>query len=607
MSNEISPVQKSKNLIAAMGPEFAKVLPKVLTPDRFCRVVLSAINKNPTLAQALSDPKNQASALAAFMKAAESGLEPDGRRATINCYKKSNGGYDITFIPMYQGLCELAMRSGQISNIHADKVCENDDFKWDTGKISHTINFKEPRGKVYAYYCVVTFKDGSTKTETMSLDEVNQIKARSSSVKFSKSGPWFTDFDEMAKKGLACNTPIFANGEWKNMEDIQKGDVVIDMNGCPTDVIAVSEIKHLPCYEVEFSNGEKIVCDNEHRWVCGIGSNAAREMKTYEIKEMFDAHKSGKGISIPVTKPIETKLAVACDTNPYILGYWIGNGAYDRASVTCHADDCDDICKAIQLSVYTLGKVVKDNRSNSVTVGIKNGFKEYLVNAGFYKNKHIPADVILWSKQDRIAFVRGLMDSDGCIEKNRGRAIFATTDKKIAEDFFSLIHSLGEFANISRSLCNGFGKKVDCYRVQWMPSVFIPVSTKRKMANCKQRKFKNYRSVKSIKEVESVPTKCIAVSSSTHTYLAGKTFVPTHNTVFRRCSKWLPLSPEQQKAFEFDNEDFSAEINSAVEHAINDKFNQALAEQAPAIPENIAIDAEVVTEAPEEALFEGEK
>jgi recombination protein RecT len=204
MSNEISPVQKANTLIKTMGPEFAKVLPKILTPDRFCRVVLSAVNKNPSLAQALSDPRNQASALGAFMKAAESGLEPDGRRATINCYKKSTGGYDITFIPMYQGLCELAMRSGQISNIHADKVCENDDFKWDTGKISHTINFKEPRGEAYAYYCVVTFKDGSTKTEVMSKSEVEAVRDRSSafqaSKKYGKSCPWITDFDEMAKK-----------------------------------------------------------------------------------------------------------------------------------------------------------------------------------------------------------------------------------------------------------------------------------------------------------------------------------------------------------------------------------------------------------------------
>jgi recombination protein RecT len=283
MSNELSPVQKANTLIKSMGPEFAKVLPKILTPDRFCRVVLSAVNKNPSLAQALADPRNQASALSAFMKAAESGLEPDGRRATINCYKKSSGGYDITFIPMYQGLCELAMRSGQISNIHADKVCENDDFEWNTGKISHTINFKEPRGEAYAYYCVVTFKDGSTKTETMSLDEVNQIKARSSSVKFSKSGPWFTDFDEMAKKTVfrRCSKWLPLSPEQQKAFDFDNEDFSNDISSavenavndkfaqamaaaqtpalpenCPIDAEIVSE-EPLPAENENLFDGEK--------------------------------------------------------------------------------------------------------------------------------------------------------------------------------------------------------------------------------------------------------------------------------------------------------------------------------------------------------------
>jgi recombination protein RecT len=105
---------------------------------------------------------------------------------------------------MFQGLAELAMRSGLISNIHADKVCENDVSEWDTGKISHKINFKEPRGEAYAYYCVVTFKDGSTKTEVMQKCEIEAIMERSTAYqaakKYGKSCPWITDFPEMAKK-----------------------------------------------------------------------------------------------------------------------------------------------------------------------------------------------------------------------------------------------------------------------------------------------------------------------------------------------------------------------------------------------------------------------
>lgn len=206
--NEITKTKDKANLIVnQMQGQFAKVLPKILPPERFCRVLLTAMNKNPALAEALNDSRNQASVLSAFMRCAEMGLEPDGRRAVINCYKKGNTGtYDVTLIPMYQGLAELAMRSGLISNIHCDKVCENDDFSWENGEIKHKIDFRKPRGAAYAFYCIVKFKDGSIKTETMSLEEVNEIRDRStayqSAKKYGKTCPWNTDYSEMAKKSV---------------------------------------------------------------------------------------------------------------------------------------------------------------------------------------------------------------------------------------------------------------------------------------------------------------------------------------------------------------------------------------------------------------------
>ena len=217
-------------IIRRMEGEFAKVLPKVLTPDRFCRVVLTAINKNKTLAEAMGDPRNQASVLSAFMRCAEMGLEPDGRRAAISCYRKKGGGYDVTLLPMFQGLAELAMRSGLISNIHADKVCENDVFDWNTGEITHKIDFRKPRGEAYAYYCIVRFKDGSIKTETMSKDEVNAIRDRSNAYKaykqYGASCPWVTDPDEMGKKTVfrRCSKWLPLSPELQSAIDVDDTD-----------------------------------------------------------------------------------------------------------------------------------------------------------------------------------------------------------------------------------------------------------------------------------------------------------------------------------------------------------------------------------------------
>ena len=174
--------------------QVARALPKHLTPDRFLRVALTALLRTPKLKDC-----EQSSFFNSLLTLSQLGLEPDGRLAHLIPFE--NRKRQITecqLIIDYKGLVDLAMRSGTVANIHADKVCENDVFEFDRGTIvKHAIDFKQPRGKAYAYYALVRFKDGSEKCEVMPLDEVKGIQSRS---RAGQSGPWQSDFDEMAKK-----------------------------------------------------------------------------------------------------------------------------------------------------------------------------------------------------------------------------------------------------------------------------------------------------------------------------------------------------------------------------------------------------------------------
>jgi recombination protein RecT len=133
------------------------------------------------------------------MQLSQFGLEPDGRHAhLIPFWNSKTNSYDCQLIIDYKGLANLAMRSGFVSYVHADKICERDLFVYDRGAVvRHEINFKEDRGPAYAYYAMVKFKDGSEKADVMTMSEVKAIRARS---KAGTSGPWVTDFDEMGKK-----------------------------------------------------------------------------------------------------------------------------------------------------------------------------------------------------------------------------------------------------------------------------------------------------------------------------------------------------------------------------------------------------------------------
>ena len=166
----------------------AKALPKHLTPDRFLRVAITALTKTPKLAQC-----DQASFFGALLTLSQYGIEPDGRNAHLIPY-----GTTCQLILDYKGIVELVMRTGKVSKLHADVVCENDDFEYDLGQIvRHKIDLRKDRGEVFAAYATCQFKDGATSAAVMSKQEIDAVRNRS---RAGKSGPWVTDYNEMAKK-----------------------------------------------------------------------------------------------------------------------------------------------------------------------------------------------------------------------------------------------------------------------------------------------------------------------------------------------------------------------------------------------------------------------
>ena len=162
-------------------------LPKHMTPDRFARIALTALTRTPKLQDC-----SQQSLLKCLMDLSSMGIEPDGRLSYLIPY-----GNECTLILSYVGLIELARRSGEITGIRAELVCEADEFAWENGKITHKIEWRKPRGEMQAVYAEAVLKSGETQTATMTKDEVEGIRKRSKS---GSSGPWATDFGQMAKK-----------------------------------------------------------------------------------------------------------------------------------------------------------------------------------------------------------------------------------------------------------------------------------------------------------------------------------------------------------------------------------------------------------------------
>lgn len=545
-TKQLAKKQKTmKDYVESMSGEIAKALPSVITPERFTRITLSALSTNPQLQQ--TTPQ---SFLGAMMTAAQLGLEPNTPLGQAYLLPYKNKGVLETQIQIgYKGLMDLAYRSGEISVIQAHTVYENDEFHYEFGlepKLEHKPAIKD-RGDAVAYYAMFKTKDGGYGFEVMSVQDVKLHAKKYSKSYDSAYSPWTTNFDEMAKKGLALDTKIPTPDGWKTMGELEIGDTVFDMYGKKTKVIAVSEVKHIDCFKITFSNGDSVICDNEHRWVAEISSNASRRVKengwrTLTVNELYEEKKNGGSVKIPMNPALDLPERDDLLIDPWVLGYWLGNGSKQHARVTCDVKDKEYVKSRIS-EHYEVSDLVSKPESNAAEIGIKSNFITKLREEGVLNNKHIPMKYKRGSFSQRLALLQGLMDSDGHIDKERGRASFSNCNKALADDVAELAASLGECVSRSVSLAKGFGKEVVCHNVTWKPAN-QPVGMPRKLERVTDRKLEQYRSVKSVEKIDSVPTKCIAVDSETRTYLCGESMIPTHNTVLKRVLKYAPLKSD---------------------------------------------------------------
>lgn len=205
-----APAVQSANTIAklfespAIRKQFAAAIPKHMTVDRLLRVAMTAIRTNPKLLEC-----SQQSLLACILGCATLGLEPEPflGQAYLIPFKKNSKGPDgkwqstteCQLIPGYRGYITLARRSGELQSLSAQVVYENDEFDLRFGldeRLDHRPA-EGDRGEVRGAYVVFRYKDGSSSFDYMSRDDIDKIRERSKS---KDSGPWVTDYPEMAKK-----------------------------------------------------------------------------------------------------------------------------------------------------------------------------------------------------------------------------------------------------------------------------------------------------------------------------------------------------------------------------------------------------------------------
>lgn len=186
------------DMVRAMMPEIKKALPSVITPERFTRIALSALNNTPQLQQC-----TPMSFLAALMNAAQLGLEPNTPlgQAYLIPYK-NKGTLECQFQLGYKGLIDLAYRNGQMQTIQAQCVYENDYFEYEYGLEPQLVHkpASSNRGELVFFYGVWRATTGGYGFSVMGKEDMDSYVKKYSKAYSSGFSPWKTSYEEMAKK-----------------------------------------------------------------------------------------------------------------------------------------------------------------------------------------------------------------------------------------------------------------------------------------------------------------------------------------------------------------------------------------------------------------------
>jgi hypothetical protein len=391
-------------------------------------------------------------------------------------------------------------------------------------------------------------------------------------------------------KGSKLDTPIITPHGFRTLGDIEAGDFVFDTEGMLVQVLTCTDhMYNHKCYEVTFDTGETITVDAEHLWAVysykdriklakrseeyrakrranrpsrGTGAkpflakmNSEREytyldkpeLRVLTTEELFKTklvfrpkYSPIVNYTIPVTKPLqftEKKYKVS----PYALGVFLGNGSMDTNYIACDYPD-----------VQTIKDVAKEEnlpwrQMNQPYVFSIDGIKPRLKEIGVLNNKHVPTEYLFGSYEQRLALIQGLMDTDGTVSKE-GKAEFTSSLPNLTESLVFLLQSIGVKCGVNRNKSTLYGKRCkDRYRTTFRTTLPI-FRLKRKLDRLPKKVGETckYHYITDIKEVESVPVKCIAVDSPTKTYLATKSLIPTHNSV-------AGVNDMLQRALEYNN------------------------------------------------------
>ena len=300
------------------------------------------------------------------------------------------------------------------------------------------------------------YLDNMANEETLSSEQRDAVYgALSNNISILTGGP---GCGKCLKKGTLV---LMFNGAKKTVEDIQIGDLLMGDDNTPRTVLSLAN-GFETMYDVLSKDNKEWGCNESH--ILSLKYNDKRnciingityktgDIVDIEVRDYLKLSKRKKHHLMQYSVSVEydnTDVLIP----PYLLGLWLGDGSKSSSIITNVDDEIHAYCELIAPSINL--KYKKTNSKKGVPdlslSGIRGKSYRTLLNEyGLYKNKHIPNEYLINTRENRLNLLAGLIDSDGFYING----VFEITQKNkiLAYNIYDLALSLGFRVSISEKI-----------------------------------------------------------------------------------------------------------------------------------------------------------
>lgn len=247
---------------------------------------------------------------------------------------------------------------------------------------------------------------------------------------------------------------------WRKISEIPIGTELAHPTGRPSRLLAATPLGDRDMVTITLADRTSIRLDANQPVEVMMGAGRAARPYRFDGYYLQDALVRGRPLRLPRHSAYEYGTSQGLPLDGFLLGCLLGDGylrthmiQWCNQQADMHALVSQALPPDTALTPLRVGMAGTGSASIISTSGRQNAVLDALREldlAGCRAwEKHIPAQYLNSAREDRLALLTGLMETDGSID-SQGRMEFGTSSEQLARDVLELIRGLGGRATLAR-------------------------------------------------------------------------------------------------------------------------------------------------------------